>query len=366
MRKKIVSSVLCLAMLASMGTTAFAAEYSTSADLTVEGLVFNLSVPTSLPISVDNAGGVTVATDSVITNNSGGMVYVSNVKLTPENDWEIVEYNTDFTKEKVNLSQFGITLNSDEVDIDGTLTLGSEWVALSANGGKLPIIYEVNVASQSSTISETISTVEFTLDWDSEGSSGQTYDLIIASQEDFDTMVASDDWLGATSVLFDGSNGAFTSSKLYVPDTVTTIVGRNDAAINAIIEYVTSKNGNSAYSISNITSYRFTNVSNLNNCTSYVFMDCTNLTYCTAKNGEPGFYKCTNLISCTATNCSIAFDNCTYLTDCKVTGPICDYGFWSCTTLTDCTVYIDCATADYYNCKDMTNCIDPDGLVVEG
>lgn len=167
MKNKILSSILCLSLISSLVTPIFATDYSTTADLVVEGLVFNLTVPTSLPIDVNSSGGVSVATNYKITNNSGGAVVVESVSVTEENGWDLVYYGKDFSKEKVNLKEVGLVLNGDEVQTDGSVTLTDSWVSIPANGGTLPLTYNANVASQSTSLSDVeIATVQFTLGWD--------------------------------------------------------------------------------------------------------------------------------------------------------------------------------------------------------
>lgn len=59
------------------------------------------------------------------------------------------------------------------------------------------------------------------------------YDIKIETQAEFDALIASATWLGAKSVLFDGTNGAFIKSDggIRVPNTVTDIAGINNAVI---------------------------------------------------------------------------------------------------------------------------------------
>lgn len=173
-------------MLASMSTTVFAADdytATTTANVTVASMVFDITVPTELPVTVD-AYGVVATADAescVITNNSGGMVYVSNIAVSKEGEWEIVDYDTEFKEKSVDLTQFGMTLNGDEVSTDGSVIKGENWETLSANGGTLNIDYGVNISSQSSAISDTIATVEFTFDWESV----ETADKVLVSVNTF-------------------------------------------------------------------------------------------------------------------------------------------------------------------------------------
>ena len=69
------------------------------------GIQFNVTVPTSLPVNVDNKNIVTTASNLKIQNNSAGPIKLSNVSLS-STDWTIKNYGEDntleFNKDKVN------------------------------------------------------------------------------------------------------------------------------------------------------------------------------------------------------------------------------------------------------------------------
>jgi hypothetical protein len=191
------------------------------------------------------------------------------------------------------------------------------------------------------------------------------YDKVIRTQADFDALIASPTWLGATSVALVGQ---FTydepnNSGIKVPDTVKQIHGFNSAKIT-ITDFVwnssTAKGGlwydtrptTLDYSIrdlevdctgTGISVYGFNNCTNLTNCTGtgtntgtesgtwgYGFRDCTNLTNCTGTGTGTGiatwgygFSNCTNLTNCTGKGTGsygYGFSNCTNLTNCTGTG----------------------------------------------
>ena len=96
--KTFLAMVMALSMVACMATTAFAADLSAfdgagvkidatdgagevPVKLYAEGTTFSVTVPTSLPVSVDANGAVTVATDAKIINNSFGAVKVTDLKV---------------------------------------------------------------------------------------------------------------------------------------------------------------------------------------------------------------------------------------------------------------------------------------------
>ncbi len=209
MKKKILSSVLCLSMLLAMLPTQAMADdtfsaavvdgsvvmvetedtsvsvNTTPAVLTAQGLVYDITVPTSLPIYVDNEGTVTVSDSYEIVNESVGAVKVSNVEVEAENGWSLVSYDKDFTQEKVDLQEVGFVLNGDYVNTDGSISLEGDWDSIDGNGGVLPLIYDANVATQSSAITDnTIATITYTVDWntgvneDNDTDGGETFSLL--------------------------------------------------------------------------------------------------------------------------------------------------------------------------------------------
>lgn len=92
------------------GTSVDSATGSASVPVTVarEAATFSVTVPTTLPISVDADGNVTTATDATIINNSGAPVAVTKVKLASQNDWTLAAYSRDILNLPVDTKQFGL------------------------------------------------------------------------------------------------------------------------------------------------------------------------------------------------------------------------------------------------------------------
>lgn len=177
MTTKMMTAALMVAMLAT-SATAFAADTidtagsgaTSTAKLTATAATFSVTVPTTLPLSIDQDGAVTESTELKIVNNGDGQVKVTAVEITELNSWTLVDFSdTDFTKLQVNLKQFGLTINGDEVNYatDKIDTLGSAWKTIDGNS-ELALPYEGNVALQTSGFENTeIATVTFTIGWDS-------------------------------------------------------------------------------------------------------------------------------------------------------------------------------------------------------
>lgn len=237
------------------------------------------------------------------------------------------------------------------------------------------------------------------------------YDQIIRTQEAFDALISSPDWLGAKSVAFvgDGGNLKFTKSGLgiVIPLTVFKLHGFNNATIEHLSMQTDAPNFPGAigyeqstmpkdnrYSINNISlicnlvavrsSGGFMYCPNLTNCTVVMtssvgnvngFHSCINLTNCVStctRSGQGygrGYYSCTNLINCIATGQSssgVGFDICTTLNNCTATGigTFEAYGFTACTNLTNCVgtgtmngVASNSVGRAFRDCTRLINCV---------
>jgi molybdopterin/thiamine biosynthesis adenylyltransferase len=226
------------------------------------------------------------------------------------------------------------------------------------------------------------------------------YDIVIRTQAEFETLIASPTWLGAQSVALVGqfTYSEANNSGIKIPSTVKQIHGFNSAKItvtNFVYNSSTAKGGlwydtlptTLDYSIRDLVvdctgtgnGYVFSNCTNLTNCTGtgtgtgaagYGFRNCTNLTNCTGTGTGKygcGFAACTNLTNCTGTGTgtgsdSYGFRQCTNLTNCTGTGTgKYAYGFRDCTNLTNCTG-TGTGTGEgangygFRDCANLTNC----------
>ena len=127
---KIVSLVLALSLCMCMGVTAFAAEIDTSGgagstpvslsstdDGTLGGdpsaTALRVTVPTALPMAMNQDGDVTTATDCKIVNNSFGAVRVASVTITAADDWSLTAFGDKsiLAGEKVDSNQIGFAIS---------------------------------------------------------------------------------------------------------------------------------------------------------------------------------------------------------------------------------------------------------------
>lgn len=134
-------------------------------ELNVSGSRFKVTVPTVLPIDVDEDNNVTVATDAEIINYCQGRVRVTDAFVEGMNDWSLVDFNTDFKKIPVDTKQYGMIINGAKVAANGTFALSGFDVI--EGGATYPVTYNGNVAIQSSPWNHyQIGKVVFTVAWD--------------------------------------------------------------------------------------------------------------------------------------------------------------------------------------------------------
>lgn len=146
---------------------------SASVPVTVarEAATFSVTVPTTLPISVDANGNVTTATDAAINNNSGAPVAVTKVELASLSDWAFAAYSRDILNLPVDTRQFGLQMNIGDKTIAtsnrGTSDVLSDSLnARIAKGQNCAVTYNALFPAQTTAVSGTrIANVVFTVAW---------------------------------------------------------------------------------------------------------------------------------------------------------------------------------------------------------
>lgn len=145
-----------------------AVEVAESGDIPVvlnaESARFNVTVPTVLPVDVDANGVVSVSTNNCIINNSFGPVKITSISVVPQNNWQLVSFDTDFLEKAVDLKEFGFELNDAAVPISGVADV-SVFPVISGNTVQ-QFTYNTVVATQSVALKDfEIAQVIFTIGW---------------------------------------------------------------------------------------------------------------------------------------------------------------------------------------------------------
>ncbi|MFR5251786.1 MAG: hypothetical protein ACLTF5_02935 [Butyricicoccus sp.] len=146
---------------------------SASVPVTVarEAATFSVTVPTTLPISVDANGNVTTATDAAINNNSGAPVAVTKVELASLSDWTLAAYSRDILNLPVDTRQFGLQMNIGDKTIATSNRGTSDGLSDSLNariakGQNCAVTYNALFPAQTTAVSGTrIANVVFTVAW---------------------------------------------------------------------------------------------------------------------------------------------------------------------------------------------------------
>lgn len=155
------------------GTSVDSATGSASVPVTVarEAATFSVTIPTTLPISVDADGNVTTATDAAIINNSGAPVAVTKVELASLSDWTLAAYSRDILNLPLDTRQFGLQMNIGGKTVatsnSGTSDILSDSLnARIAKGQNCAVTYNALFPAQTAAISDTqIANVVFTVGW---------------------------------------------------------------------------------------------------------------------------------------------------------------------------------------------------------
>ena len=132
------------------------------AELTADGLIMDVTVPTNVLIYVDEHGEVTTPDYLPIINNSAAPVFVHSLTVTPQNGWTLDPIHMDYTNFKVNQKNYWIAFNGLDPSI-GPIALATPIYGSDS----LNLVLSADVAPQRTAISGlNIGEIVITLDWD--------------------------------------------------------------------------------------------------------------------------------------------------------------------------------------------------------
>ena len=197
---KIISLILALCCCMCMTVPAFAAEIDTSGgnastlvslsttdDGTLGGnpsaTALRVTVPTALPMAMNQDGTVTTATDCKIINNSFGAVRVASVTIGAANGWRLTAFGDKSTLagEKVDSNKLGfavaigggqqMTTDNSDAATQNLISAPIEGCYMTGVGNPaantVSVNYEAIVTPLSNTMtSATIANVVFIVEWD--------------------------------------------------------------------------------------------------------------------------------------------------------------------------------------------------------
>lgn len=114
--KKKYILMLLLSIFLLIPSVANANSTYTPKTLNKEETLIDVTVPLSLPVSVDSVGGVTVSNSVIIVNNTSGAIGVKGIRIEGSNGWSLTSFDKDYSSSKVGLKEFGFKLNGVEVE----------------------------------------------------------------------------------------------------------------------------------------------------------------------------------------------------------------------------------------------------------
>lgn len=245
--KKLLSTLLTLTLLFASSTTTFASEITapgqatTSAVLTTEAALMNVTLPLAVMIYVDADGNVFTPDNLQIQNNSAGPIQVLSLEVVTDNGWTLDPASTDYTNYKSGLKHFGMTLNGMDPAL-GVLTFPTP-----INGGEsLLLEFDATVSPQKEALNAVkIGEMVITVDWYSdETGTGDT-------GTGTETGSYPEGYVMATDADFEGdSDGSFhyigAAEQIIMPDTIKGIPVTSYRYIfaNTAVKGVISENPN--------------------------------------------------------------------------------------------------------------------------
>lgn len=204
LNKKIASAAMSAFMAMAMTATSFAAggaatglnagksENTIPVKISADATVFDVTVPTAFPVTMDpSTGVVTPADNTIITNNSYGSIKVSNIKVNKAGDWKLAAYDTDMSKEAVDANKIGVQItpqggaqgskgtalattnadaNTQTLLDDAAAGTAAEWIIngkdATDESNKLTVLYDANASAVSQAITnETVANIVVTVSW---------------------------------------------------------------------------------------------------------------------------------------------------------------------------------------------------------
>lgn len=199
MNKRFASAALTAVMALSLAVPAFAdtiskenQETKIPVKISAEATIFNVTLPTDFPITVDpTTGETTGANNADITNNSAGSIKVSKIEVENYDVWNLAAYDTDMSKEKVDSNKIGVMVSpkgganataggtelkttngntTKQTLLDADSATASEWVmngkSAADGSNKLTVNYDAKVSPVSQSITNTqVASIVVTVAW---------------------------------------------------------------------------------------------------------------------------------------------------------------------------------------------------------
>ncbi len=160
--------------------------------------IFNVTIPTELPVHVDSTGFGIGSNNAYITNFSTDVVVIKDLSINPINNWNVVSTN-EHQDEKifqcVNKKDFSISINDWVIDDDKDFTpdflkrynylngMPMDYYGILPCGEPLSLDYFIKISPQTETREITVAEVIFTLDWATEEQIEHYNDIVLEERK---------------------------------------------------------------------------------------------------------------------------------------------------------------------------------------
>lgn len=163
MRNKIISGILSCILICGTSIPSFAEQLS-EINIDMMASVMDVTVPTQLPISVDNNGESITEVTAKIINYSDAQVEVTSAEVVASDGWIVESWSTDWSKAALGVKEFAFRINDKEVGIDGVVNI-DDFSPINGNGGEFEFSYEGRIAPQLNAGEISLGYVVFTFGW---------------------------------------------------------------------------------------------------------------------------------------------------------------------------------------------------------
>ena len=222
----LLAVILCLGLTPSV----FAAEEAEGEE------VFSVTLPTSLPISMDSNHNIYTST-SYIINNSTSPVEVTAVEVNEQNGWRLCRYSTDFRTRPVDAKEFGLSIQGSNVSTTGYCNIDGFSIIDAYSSEEL--YYDAVVAAQSDAIQDILASVVFTVSWAPVETPTETTSFMLENEAEMAEMSASvfgDGEVENTTITVENDGRSFTSNVEEPSELSENINGQVDLSEEADIQ----------------------------------------------------------------------------------------------------------------------------------
>lgn len=130
------------------------------------------TVPAELPIVMDLEGNITVPTNAKIINHSLTKgIQVTKIDTKLDNGWTPVDFNDDFSVKTLDTKEIGLQFRGDNMTTAGDFTLSQDNWKIPKDSS-IPLNMKAKLPKQSESSKTKIASIDFTIDWSGDNSSG--------------------------------------------------------------------------------------------------------------------------------------------------------------------------------------------------